>query len=245
MKSELPFQAFINLITFDQETLAFESESKKNIQEINELKEQQALLAEQLEKVNAVAHEAKKQVDLNELEMKEFEQQEKEEKRRLDSIKSKREYDAIMNEIITLQQKQHDNEETLVAVWNTLEEAEKKQKSQRAEYDGKVAALEKAIQEKEEKAKELQATLTERQQERGPQEKIVPEEWLEKYAIMRERVSDPVVPVINGECSACYYVVTNQDLIFLNRKRLLQCKGCFRFLYTQAIKEASESTEKE
>ena len=73
--------------------------------------------------------------------------------------------------------------------------------------------------------------MTAYEQKRPEKEKIVPEEWLEKYTIMKAQVSDPVVPITQETCSACFYALTNQDIICARRGRLLQCKGCYRLLY--------------
>ena len=48
---------------------------------------------------------------------------------------------------------------------------------------------------------------------------------------MQSRVTDPVVPVQQGSCSACFYDITEQRLVALRRHALLQCEGCYRFLY--------------
>ena len=60
--------------------------------------------------------------------------------------------------------------------------------------------------------------------------------------MMRERVSDPVVPILQGGCSACFYKTPEQDLILLKRNKLLQCKNCYRFLFFE--KEAETLAEK-
>lgn len=72
-------------------------------------------------------------------------------------------------------------------------------------------------------------------QDRQSKEQAVPAEWLEKYATMRARVTDPVVPVINGDCSACFYQVSTQDMQQLRHRKLLQCKDCFRLLYLPEV----------
>lgn len=69
--------------------------------------------------------------------------------------------------------------------------------------------------------------------ERLHKEKGLPEEWLEKYAIMRARINDPVVPVFDGNCSACFYKISVQDMQFLKHRKLIQCKDCFRLLYLE------------
>ncbi len=72
----------------------------------------------------------------------------------------------------------------------------------------------------------------------------VPNEWLEKYSHMRLRVIDPVVPVMFGGWSACSYAVTEQELVRLKRKALIQCKGCFRLLYMQEVMNVENPTSK-
>ena len=62
----------------------------------------------------------------------------------------------------------------------------------------------------------------------------------EKYAVMRAKVTDPVVPVIDGSCSACFYKISPQDMQLLARRKLVQCKDCFRLLYlVEAQKQKS------
>jgi predicted nucleic acid-binding Zn-ribbon protein len=77
----------------------------------------------------------------------------------------------------------------------------------------------------------MQEEIKVQEKDRKRIESIVPQGWLEKYAIMRTKVTDPVVPVINNSCSACFYDVIGQDLQELRKKKLLQCKECYRFLY--------------
>jgi predicted nucleic acid-binding Zn-ribbon protein len=44
-------------------------------------------------------------------------------------------------------------------------------------------------------------------------------------------VADPIVPVFDGSCSACFYAMTGQDMQELYKNKLLQCRGCYRFVY--------------
>ncbi len=59
----------------------------------------------------------------------------------------------------------------------------------------------------------------------------IPADWLAKYERMKHNVDDPIVPVINGSCSACYYTVLYQDLLKLKKSGVLPCRNCYRFLY--------------
>jgi predicted nucleic acid-binding Zn-ribbon protein len=59
----------------------------------------------------------------------------------------------------------------------------------------------------------------------------MPAEWLEKYTIMRARVSDPVVAISHQSCSACSQMLTMQDMVRARHGALIQCQACYRLLY--------------
>src|SRR5690606_4902221 len=63
----------------------------------------------------------------------------------------------------------------------------------------------------------------------------IPEEWLEKYGEMGQRVTDPVVPIEQQSCGGCYQQLIAQDIIRAKRGALMQCKKCFRLLYFPEI----------
>jgi len=60
----------------------------------------------------------------------------------------------------------------------------------------------------------------------------IPEEWIEKYNLMGQKVTDPVVTIEHGSCNGCFQQLVNQDLVRARRGALLQCKKCFRLLYS-------------
>ena len=84
---------------------------------------------------------------------------------------------------------------------------------------------------KEQKLRSLYDEIEHKQAQRENKEKIVPEEWREKYASMLLRVENPVVTVENGNCTGCFSLVNQQDLAALARHKILPCKTCYRLLY--------------
>jgi predicted nucleic acid-binding Zn-ribbon protein len=56
-------------------------------------------------------------------------------------------------------------------------------------------------------------------------------EWLAKYQDMKKRSPNPIAPVVQGCCSACFYEVLAQDLTRLKLNAILPCRSCFRLLY--------------
>ena len=106
----------------------------------------------------------------------------------------------------------------------------------------KIKELEDAMIEKQLAIDSLKNELETLHRERPGKEVLVPEEWLEKYSHMRMQVADPVVSVLSGGCSACFYTIPNHEMMRLKRRAVIQCKGCFRLLY---MKEAMEDQSSE
>jgi uncharacterized protein len=231
--SEHPFQAFIDLISFDQKTVETEVTIQQLQEEIGRYKTEIALFNDQLDTYKQAAYDLRKEVDGHELYMKEADHQEALAKKRLETVANQKEYQSIRKEIENLKNKQFGFEEIILETWNKLEVAQRAYEEKKKEYAGKIGELQKIIQDKELRIEQMHAEVVERHKIRQTKEHGIPAEWLERYAMMRLRVNNPVVPVINGLCSACFFHVSPQDMVLLRRHKLIQCKDCYRFLYLE------------
>jgi len=231
------FQALIGLVNFDQKTASFLKEIKKIKSDIVVLQKEKDDLQDDMENAKNILHDTQKEVDMGELEMKEYDQKVQEEKERLDKVTNQKEYSSILKEIETLETKQHEAEDPLLLAWNKLEQVKQEFKKKEQEFDKKIVEIDQQVKDKNKKIEELENQLSEHNTLRDEKLKIVPEEWLEKYDMLGARVSDPVVPVETGICSACFYKVTSQNMIEMKKGKLIQCKGCYRFLYIKKEKE--------
>ena len=241
MSEQRPFDHFIDLISYDQKLHLHELDIKKQEQKITELENQKNSLNTELRIAKNDLHDAKKMVDEKELEMKELEMKESDKKKRMDQVSNQKEYQSIKHELETVAAQQLALEDVLVAAWNQLEIAKKKFEQYEKEYQQKVNDIDVQVTQNQSDLSELKKQLLKQKQIRSSKEESVPEEWLEKYMIMRARVSDPVVPVVDGSCNSCFHQVTGQDLILINRNKLLQCKSCYRFLYNESLEQRAES----
>ena len=238
--NEYPLQSFIDLVSFDQQTDTFEESVERVTQEITTLEQDQDSLMKSLDLAKKKLHDMRKEVDRAELEMKDLEQKERAEKKRLDQVKNNKEYQSVFKELEAIKLQQHDYEETLLAAWKNFEAIKSEYEAQHMSYQQKNKDLSSTIAQKKEEQKKLQADLDVRDKERQFKKENIPEEWLVKYRIMRSRVPDPVVPVLQEGCSACFYHLPPQDFLGLKRRKMLQCKGCYRFLYVEQPKQLSE-----
>lgn len=229
--NESPFKVFIQLITFDQAIANLQVEEKKIAQEIASLQRQEQEVLAGVEAAKRDWQQAQKDVAAKELEMESLLAQETEKKRLIDTVSGHKEYKSIKAELDTLQEKQQQLEAILLNAWAQVETAARAHEHKKTASHTQLEALQGTLTERMAKRSELATTIEQREQERPALVALVPQEWLDKYGAMRARVANPVVPVINGVCTACDYKVSEQDLIMLGRNKLLQCKDCYRFLY--------------
>lgn len=235
-----PFDLFIELITFDQSLHKTEQEIIR-LEGEHELFEDQLIELQQKHTKDVDAlHDLRKEVDAQELEMKSLDEREKEIKARFSSASNAQEYQALKKETESLQIEQLAVEKELLSLWNRLELAKKSSEAKKQEYTANSSVLEKQMQDKKQAIDALELQLA--QNSKGRQDKVqgIPEEWLEKYSRMRNAVSDPVAVIEDQSCKACFHPLSNQELMKLDRKQMLQCKGCYRFLYAQYAPESKE-----
>lgn len=235
-----PFQRFVDLIEFDQGINKITREIEAVQHEVTQL---QHAIKHVEDGVLAAQHRVKsfqKMVDEQELEIKELAATEKDKKARLEEIGNYKEYQALKAELDQVQAYQIAAEKELTEAWKNLESSLKNLETLHETNAHKLKELQVTCAQKERALELLQHDLAEHLVKRPAMEKDVPAEWLDKYAVMRTRVSNPVVPVVRDSCSACYYALTNQELVSLRARALIQCKGCFRLLYLAiAMNEAT------
>jgi predicted nucleic acid-binding Zn-ribbon protein len=239
--NEHPFHSFIELIDFDREVYSIQDNITQCEQEIAQLTLRKKEQADFVDRIKNKVDELQKKVDETELEMKSLDQQEKSKKAALEGISNYKEYQSLQSEIDHLKKEQHQYESVLLEAWNNLETAQRELEHTRSSIDSVTADLDKAISEKEQEIIQLREQLDDHMAQRSQKEQGIPDEWLEKYSTMRVSIPDPVVTIQDDSCSACFHSIPRQEMIRFKRGALLQCKGCFRFLYLeQAIAKSNE-----
>jgi predicted nucleic acid-binding Zn-ribbon protein len=233
LMNDTPFSAFINLISFDQEIRALNAITTKLKKESDLLLTQKQELSTRLHQFKQHLYELRKTVEEQECYLKELDAQERTKKEQMDLLRDNRQYQLFKKEIDRLKQEQHEKENYLMMAWNKFDIAQKEFEEHQTSHTKKLEELTENLSSIQHQIEQNSAQLELKKQERPFKEIGIPNEWLEKYTLMRLRVDDPVVPTTFGGCSACSYAVTEQELIRLKRKALIQCKGCFRLLYMQ------------
>lgn len=240
MTEKTPFHIFIALIEHDQSINQRMQEKTVLHQRNQSLSHDLSLAKTRLQQAHDTWVSMRKAVDERELEMKVLDEQEKKKKLQMDRLTDYKEYGALKTEINSLKQQQHILEESLLAAWHSFDQAKKEYDAQKLVFANAERTIQESIAQNDDVIKSLEDDIAQRESQRVDFERQVPQEWLDKYSLMRARVTNPVVPVVNGSCSACFYHVLGQDMVALNHRKLLQCKDCFRLLYLPETMHASQ-----
>ncbi len=229
--TQTPFEQFIMLVQVDQKINSLNATIASLTKENAQIVLQDAANKQALDVMKNKFHDIRKEVDAKELEMKTLDQQEADKKKRLENVANHKEYQSIKSEIDKIKKAQHDLEQVLVDAWNQAELAKKELEGAVKNYEQQEQTANQNKEKNNQHIEQINGEIATLMADRVQKEKGIPEEWLQKYAVMRSRVTDPVVPVVDGSCSACFYKVSAQDMQALKHRKLMQCKDCFRLLY--------------
>lgn len=199
------------------------------------IENEHTLLKNDLESSKRAVADAQKGVDQQELNLQVLNDQEKNKKRQLDQSTNGKQYQLSLKELMAIHEAQAQHEEQVLAAWKLLEIAQRQYEQLNRQYEEKHGAIEERLKKIHTEIEQLQSEIQEHETKRQVQEKSVPEEWLERYARMRLRVDNPVVPIVGTECSICFHTVTHQDAIRLRRQEIITCQGCFRLLFAPDV----------
>ena len=226
-----PFYVFIRLVELDQKLNKVIEQHAMLLEEIKALQAQQQELEENLVATRLRSQTLRKQVTEKEREIKVMRDQESAKKYDLEQLNNPREYFSLQQALDILSKKLADAENVLFDIWQQQQEAEKKYDECAAQYESFNKTIESQLVSKQAEKDNQEQSLERLKQERATLEPRVAQDFRDKYLNMLTKVSNPVVPVVNGVCTACFSPVSFNDLQSLKRHKLLACKDCYRLLY--------------
>lgn len=221
----------MELANFDQSLNEARHQIKKSNFDINLLNQELAKLITLAESSKQEFHNLQKQVNLHELKMQELDANLQVQKGLLDQVTNQREYNAVKNSIAQIKQEQHDYETILIDEWNKLDHAKHALEIKQTNLAQEISDIKMQIPEKINNQARLDLELKSQLEKREELLKNLPAEWLEKYEAMYQRVNNPIVQLLDNACGACFQDVTAQVISELKHNKLVQCKGCYRFLF--------------
>lgn len=221
----------MELANFDQSLNEVRHYITKNNSDIKLLNQDLLRLEALIESCKQELYDIQKHVNSHELNMKELDNNLQTQKALLDQVTNQREYNAVKNSINQIKQAQHDYESILIDEWSKLDHAKTAFENKQIKIAQEILDIKMQIPEKVNKLSELNLELENQLKIREELLKNLPAEWLEKYEAMYTKVNNPIVQLLDNACGACYQDVTAQVISELKHNKLVQCKGCYRFLF--------------
>ncbi|MGF1511244.1 MAG: zinc ribbon domain-containing protein [Myxococcota bacterium] len=231
------------LQTIDSEAQQFEDGAGNIPEQIDALEHELEVHRGELGRLNAEADNLR--VESNELEGQVSEESSKHDKwkRRLNDIKSPREYQALSRELEMGERQVHAHEDRLLEIARDLEEKEKFIKEKEERLREQEAVVRGKVQQLKEQQARLRNQASERSRDRPKVAGQLPERVLKKYEQLRNaRAGLAVALVKDGTCTGCQMTVRPQLQIQLMRGESLEtCPNCNRLLVHERVLEEPEA----
>ena len=184
-----------------------------------------------VQKIDDEFHARKKNADALQLELRSIDDRLAFVRKSFSDARNPKEYFSLEAEMKQLSEKQSSAEEQLFSVLNELEQTAHNLKLEQQKYATASHAIEQEVARAEKVVKDLESDTQRAFNAIESLKPAVQPELLEKFLLMKQRVSDPVVPVVDVACSGCSNMVLEKDLHTLARRTLVECRSCFRLLY--------------
>ncbi len=226
---------FIEFIELDArlDRLIQEHEAQKKREE--GLQQEIAAIAQESETALKKTNALKKQLDALELDLKVIADKYRQTTAKLNRAASPKEFFSLEHEVQDLEKKKAPLEEQGLVLLLEVENAQDAYELIKAQEPEKLAALQerRAALGKDIafSADLIKAYQVQREQE----EKGLAPDLLENYQRMKERVTNPVVPLLKNSCSACFYAVNQPGIIEISHGKLVSCRDCYRLLYSPQL----------
>ena len=232
--NEQKLKNLIELVTFDQNFIDLAQKVQASLIINKTLQDQMQQLEKELAQHTLKQHDAQKQLHDQETKLQDLQVQETHLMSLSQSVSTAQEYEAANKEIDRIKFSRNQQEQKMMQLSNKTGAVEKEHQVFLVHYQTEKDKILELIAHENKVVQEMQDQLVVLQKARQEKTVGIPIEWLNTYETMRGRVNNPVVPVNQDSCSACFYFMSSRDVQALRDQGLLQCKDCFRFLYHES-----------
>ncbi|MCL5436257.1 MAG: hypothetical protein M1549_00040 [Candidatus Dependentiae bacterium] len=230
-----PYQRFVALVQYDQRVLAQQKRVAQIDEQIAGLDRDIAAVRARHEQSLSALRELRKTRDRLELDAKTLSTERAQKRKKLENTADVKAYSALEHELGALAEREAALEESILSVWQELEEQER----QIPQLDAAIAAelhvfedrRTALLQEREGAVGLLQELASDR-------EKMlvgVPAEWLTTYDAMRVQCANPVVPMRDHVCAGCGFPVPSGGWGAIAHHVLVTCQQCRRLLVDSRV----------
>lgn len=162
-------------------------------------------------------------------------------KRRLNDIRTPREYQALSREVEQTERHVRELEEKVIALMEELEARDKIIVDKETELKGREAEVAEVVRDLRTKQAKLKGEAHEISQGRNAIVKGLPEKTMKVYERVRGRRQGMAVAVTSGTCSGCNVEIRPQHMVEIRRLNSIeQCSGCLRILVLESLVTGAE-----
>lgn len=226
-----PFHALIAFVECERILYQHEQELARQKSVLEKLIQQKAHEQAQIDAIKTLAHSLQKNMHTLELEGRALREREKEVRRKLDLVKSEKEFFALKKEQEELVTKQENTENAFLNAMQQNEAATIQHEKAAQETAAWFADHSKLIEDQHHKIHEMETQLEHLKNECSRRHDEAPIEMREQYEALRKNMRDPYAPLSGNHCSVCSTEVPLKDLGTLRKNVLVPCKTCYRMLY--------------
>ncbi len=225
----------IKLQDVDKEIFKLEKKLKtfpKLISQIDEKIKQSIAI---VENAKLKLTENQKNRDKLELDVKDYKEKIKDKKKDLNTIKTNKEYAAMLSEIEYLEKKKEEAEEKVIESLLETDEIQKDIKKAEKEREEIKTKYEKEKEKIANEQKEVENKLKSVREKREKIVSLIDEEYLKLYVNLgKNKGGIPLSKVKNGFCSECYMKIRPQILVEIKKSdKIITCENCGRILYIE------------
>lgn len=229
--NDTSFSSFIDLVELDQRIAQLSKEAETLTLQIDGLNKHIEQIQAETHNAHTRFHNARKGLDAIELELKSLDELSREKQFRLGLASSPKEFFSLEHEIQAIAKKRTQLDEQGFVIMSELEESQKIYQDIKEQEPVNIDEKRKQLAESESRLAYVATLRKGLLDQFVKDEAVVDSELLATYASMKDKVPNPVVEILKGSCSACFYALSNPDLIEAQQKKLVRCKDCYRLLY--------------
>jgi len=193
----------------------------------NEMKAMEAKMADLRSRVNQL----KTNIKQKELELHDVEARIQFLDSRKNSLKSQREFDSMITELETLNQKKDEIENSMLQYMEDVDAIENELSVLQQEMPKRLNQIENDVEELQNKLELLQKEAEDNASQFNKQMTELPPDLRARFAKVIETKGNGIVPLENGICMGCHFQVPVYVKDEVAKSKAVTCTNCGRFLY--------------
>lgn len=247
------------LQALDKQYRELEMARKRHPQTIAQIRQELDAKHAQLEKQKKATIELQKAVDTKYLRLREIEDKIKELETKLNTVKTNKEYSAILSQKGAEEADKSRLEDEILMMMGQVEDAKKELQQAIEKFEQEKKATEEAIRKAEENQASAAAQMAQLKAQREKLKAQIPAQWIEPYErllnkrdgvaltmavrhVPKSRAADSSEVWI---CQGCYMNLTTQTIAsLLTSDKPVFCNSCGRMLYLEGTPEFAASKGK-